>query len=228
MMVNLITNRALGLALAVALAVSLAAPCQQQRAAQGRPAGGEELRQYSWKSRTEVRKGGETKSVQLSLVRYGADGALQETPVGGTPPRQIPTSGLRGLIARKKKEQFVEMLGGLRALAKSYGEIPPDKMKGFMAGASVTPEPNSEPALLRLQGKDVLLPGDSMAVWVEAATRKRRRVEIQTTFEGRPVRIVSEFRDLPGGPTYAAQSVLEYPSRELVVITENFEHARVQ
>jgi hypothetical protein len=86
------------------------------------------LRQYSWKSRTEVRKGGETKSTQLHLVRYDADGAVQQTLLSGT-SAQIPTRGLRGFIAKKKKEDFVELLDGLRALAKSYGAISPERMR---------------------------------------------------------------------------------------------------
>src|SRR5581483_5485634 len=41
------------------------------------------LRQYTWKSRTEVRVGGEVKSILLEMVRYDANGQLQKTPIGG-------------------------------------------------------------------------------------------------------------------------------------------------
>src|SRR5262249_10941109 len=44
------------------------------------------IRQYSWKSRTEVRVGDEIKSVLLEMARYDANGALQKTPIGGQPP----------------------------------------------------------------------------------------------------------------------------------------------
>lgn len=189
-------------------------------------ANAEALRQYGWKSRTEVSKGGETKSSQLHLVRHGADGTLQQTLIGGSAPQKIPTRGLRGLIARKKKESFVEMLEGLGALAKSYGALPPEKGQRFIARAEITAGMNVHPGLIRLDGRDVLQPGDSMTLWVDALTRRHRKVEVETTFEGRPVRLVSEFRDLAEGPTYMARSVIEYPSRELVVTTENFDHLR--
>ena len=181
------------------------------------------LRQYSWKSRTEVRKGGETKSTQLYLVRYDADGNVQQTLVSNT-SQQIPTRGLRGFIAKKKKEDFVELLDGLKAVAKSYGSLPPEKMRRFTAGATAAPEQNGRWSLVRLQGRDVLEPGDTMTVWLDAATRRQRRVEVQTTLKGKPVRIVSEFKDLEEGPTYLARSAVDYQSGELSVVTENFDH----
>ena len=216
--------RGAGLAMVIMLAACAAASARQGgNFAQAQQENAKRLRQYSWKSRAEVRKGGETKSTQLYLMRYDVEGNVQQTLVGGT-SQQIPTRGLRGMIARKKKEDFVEMLDGLTAVAKSYAVLPPEKMRRFMSGAAVTPEKTAGQALIRLQGRDVLQPGDSMTVWLDAATRRQRRVEVQTTYDGESVRIVSEFRDLPDGPTYAARSVVEYPSKELTVTTENFDY----
>lgn len=202
---------------AIALLACFAALGQQENAAA--------LRQYNWKSRTEVRKGGETKSTKLYLTRYAADGTPQQTLLGES-SQQIPKFGLRGIIARKKKEDFVELIGELSALARSYGSLPPDRMRRFMAGATATPETTPQARLLRFQGRDVLQIGDSMTVWVDAATRRQRRVEVRTSFDAKPLSIVSEFRDLPGGPTYVARSVVEYPDEGLSVITDNFDYAR--
>ncbi len=221
-------RRGVGLALAFALLACVAAEARQDRQfAQAQQENAKRLRQYSWKSRAEVRKGGETKSTQLYLVRYDADGNVQQTLVSSTAP-QIPTHGLRGLIAKKKKEDFVGLLDELKAVAKSYGALPPERMQRFMAGAAVTPEKTARGNLVRLEGRDVLQQGDSMTVWLDAATRRQRRVEVQTSLKGKPVRVVSEFQDLAEGPTYLARSSVEYPSRELVVTTENFDHERAR
>jgi len=219
-----------GLAIALTLFVGLEAPAQQQmqKLAQAQQENARALRQYSWKSRTEIRKDGETRSVQLNLMRYDLDGSVQQTPVSSTPQQQLPTRGLRGLIAKKKKESLLELLDDLKALAKSYGELPPEKMQRFMAGATITPEVTAQQNRLRLHARDVLRPGDSMTIWVDAATRKQRRVEVQTTLEHKPVRIVSEFQDLPNGPTYMARSVVDYQGQELTLITENFDYMRRQ
>lgn len=42
----------------------------------------------------------------------------------------------------------------------------------------------------------------------------------------KPVRIVSDFKTLPNGATYTARSVVDYPSEELRVITEDFDYER--
>jgi hypothetical protein len=221
-----ITRDRLVLMAGVTLLACLAAPGQQHKNfARAQQENARALRQYNWKSRTEVRKGGETKSTKLYLTRYAVDGTLQQTLVSES-SQKLPQFGLRGIIARKKKEDFVELLGELSALAKSYGSLPPDRVQHFMAGATTTPETTPQARLLRIQGRDVLQPGDSMTVWVDAATRRQRRVEVRTSFEAKPLSILSEFRDLPGGPTYMARSVVEYPDEELSVITDNFDHAR--
>ncbi|MBV9929079.1 MAG: hypothetical protein JOZ96_28975 [Acidobacteria bacterium] len=217
----------LALALTLLACVAAAAQGQDRQFAQAQQENAKRLRQYSWKSRTEVRKDGETKSTQLHLVRYDADGNVQQTLVSSTSP-QLPTRGLRGFIAKKKKEEFVELLDELKAVAKSYGQLPPERMQRFMAGAAVAPEKTARGSFVRLQGRDVLQPGDTMTVWLDAATRRQRRVEVQTTLQGKPVRLVSEFQDLTEGPTYLARSVIEYPSRELTVTAENFDHERAR
>ncbi len=185
------------------------------------------LRQYAWKSRTEVQKGGETRNAQVSLMRYGPGGTLQKTLVSSTPQQNIPTRGLRGLIAQKRKEDFLETLDSLGALAKSYSELPPAEFERFMAAATVTPEMGSGQKLFRISGGNLLQPGDSMTLWVDAVTRRPRKVEVQTTLENKAVRVVSDFQDLPAGPTFMARSVVDYPSKELRLITENFDYERV-
>ena len=63
-----------------------------------------------------------------------------------------------------------------------------------------------------------------MTIWLDANTRRQRRVEINSTFDEKPVRIVTEFRDLPNGPTYMARSVVDYPREELTLTMENFDY----
>lgn len=225
---RLTLKRVIQSAMAVLLATTAASSSQMdQKLAESRQQNAQELMQYTWKSRTEIRKGGETKNVQIALERYDLNGMLQKNTISSTPQQQLPTRGIRRLIAQKKKEDFMETLDGLGRLAKSYSELRPEDMQRFMATASVTPEMSTQDRLFRITGRNVLQPGDSMAVWVDAVTRKQRRVEIQTTLDRERVRIVSEFQDLPMGPTYMARSVVEYPSETLTLITQTFDYERV-
>jgi len=223
----------MGIALLMFQAVALSEqmeskPAPIQEAQQAQQQNAEALRQYTWKSRTEIRKGGDTKNVRLALVRYDRYGALQKTQISSTPQQQLPTRGLRGLIAQKKKEDFIETLDGLAAVAEAYAEIPADAMRRFLSTASFTPEFGSTQKLLRISGSNVLKPGDSMTLWIDATTRKQHRVEIRTNLDRKPVRIVSEFADLAAGPTYMAHSVVDYPSEGVTLITENFDYERAR
>jgi len=225
---KLTVRRAIEWGLVIALLAGVAISAQMdQKFAQAQQQNTQALRQYTWKSRTEIRKGGETKNVQLALVRYDNYGTLQKTPISSTPQQQLPTRGLRGLIAQKKKENFMDTLEGLSRLAKSYSELSPQAMQRFMASAMVAPEMGPQQKLLRITGSNVLQPGDSMTIWIDAMTRKQRRVEIQTSFDRKPVRIISDFQDLPQGPTHMVRSVVDYPGEELTLLTENFDYERM-
>ena len=211
-------------ALAIMLcAFSMAYGQQDQKLAQAQKQNADALRQYTWKSRSEVRKEGELKSTKVFLSRYAADG----TPVQvllEEDSAKLPKFGLRGMIAKKKKEEAAKLIEALQKLAKSYGELPPAKMQEFMGRATVRLETNTPQPLLRLEATDVLQPNDSMIVWVDANTRRQRRIEINSSYDAKPVRIVSEFKDLPGGPTYMARSVVDYTHEDITLTVENFDH----
>jgi hypothetical protein len=175
---KLTVYRGIELGMVILLLTAVAISSQMdQNLAQSQQTNAQALRQYTWKQRTEVREGGETKNVHLSLLRYDNYGALQKTPISSTPQQQLPPRGIRRLIAEKKKENFMETLDSLGTLAKSYGELSPDAMQRFMATASVTPEMGPQQKMFCITGGNVLQPGDSMTVWVDAVTRKQRKVE---------------------------------------------------
>ena len=196
---------------------------QDQKFAQAQKQNAQALRQYTWKSRSQVRKDGDVKSTKVFMTRYAPDGTQVQVLLEEDSAK-LPKFGLRGMIARKKKEEAGELIEALQRLAKSYGELPPAKMQEFMGRATATLETNTPQPLLRLEASDVLQPNDSMTVWVDANTRRQRRIEINSSYDAKPVRIVSEFKDLPGGPTYMARSVLDYPREELTLTVENFDH----
>jgi hypothetical protein len=93
-----------------------------------------------------------------------------------------------------------------------------------MASATIIAKPDQ--GLIQLRGENVLLAGDSMSIWLDAKTRKQRRVEIHTFLERNPVKAVIEFRDLPAGPTYLARTVVDFQKEALQLITENYDYER--
>ncbi|MEE9264797.1 MAG: hypothetical protein V3V11_10110, partial [Vicinamibacteria bacterium] len=135
----------------------------------------EALKQYTWKSRTEIKMKGESKNVKVEQVRYDIDGKRQKTEIGGSPEPQSekPKARRRGgggrakaKIIEKKKKEFAEMMQALGKLVASYGHIPPDKMQAFVKNAQMSPGEGEQAGTMRIQGGDVLHPGDAMTLWI--------------------------------------------------------------
>jgi hypothetical protein len=226
---KLTLRRGITLALPFLLLAAIAINAQMDRQfARAQQENAQALKKYEWRSRTEVRKDGETKKIQLALMRYDSQGNIQKTVISSTPEPDLPKFGLRKAIGQKKLQDFKDKLEALGGLARSYSELTPDRMQRFMTTAAITPELTAQHKLIRIEGRDVLQPGDSMTVFLDAVSRKQRRVEIQTSLEQKPVRIVSEFQDLPQGPTYTARSEVSYDGNSIVIVTENFDYARAQ
>jgi hypothetical protein len=218
-----------GLILALALLGAATVPAQdpallKEMFARSQQQNAQALKQYAWKSRNEVRKNGESKSAQLFLMSYDANGNIQKSQIGGSAPPSMPKGPILGAIAQKKKEEFIELINALQSQVKAYSQLPPEKMKAFLAGATITPRPDQ--GAIQIQGGNILQGGDSMSVWLDAKTRKQRRVEINTFLEKNPVKAVIEFSELSAGPTYMARTVVDYQKDALQLITENFDYER--
>lgn len=226
--ITLKTGRAVAMiAMLLLLAADATYAQMNERLAQAQMENARALRQFEWKSRTEIFKGGESKKVQLSLMRYDMNGDVQKTMLSSTPDEDIPSRGIIGRIAQKKRKDFLQKLESLKGLAQSYGELPPQTMQQFMTNATFTTTANQPE--VRIEGRNVLQPGDAMTLFVDPVSRKKRRVEIRTMLEDKPVRIVSLFDEIGhSGPTYMARSEINYDNSEIVIVTENFDYARVQ
>lgn len=182
------------------------------------------LKNYEWKSRTEIQKDGETKKDQLVQMGYDVEGNLQQTVIATSPELDIPKHGLRGLIAKNKKKDFMRKIEDLKALVRSYSELEPSKMQSFLSSATMM----SERDIVRVYGRDVLQPGDSMTIWFDSSSYRQRRVEIRTVMDDKPVKIVSEFQDISRtGPTYMARNEVDYNGASLVIITQNFDYVAI-
>jgi hypothetical protein len=180
------------------------------------------LRQYTWKSLNEIKKNGESENKQLFLMHYDALGNIQKSRLGGSATRAMPRGPIMRSMAKKKRGDLIELIDGLREQVEAYNHIPPEKMPAFLASATITARMNQ--GVVQIQGENILQRGDSMSIWLDTRTRKQRRVEINTFLDKNPVKAVTEFSDLPTGPTYIARTVVDYPKDALQLITENFDY----
>jgi hypothetical protein len=226
-------------ALLLALGSTLVLAQGQPTFVESQKANAQALRQYRWKSRTEIKLKGESKNVKVEQVRYDVNGKLQKTPIGGPPPAAAapaaaPATGGRGggrvknKVIENKKEEFGEMMQGLGQLVASYGHLPPEKMQAFAAGATKGKGEGAMEGTAQIQGANVLLQGDSMTMWIDPASQMMRRVEIKTLYEGKPATLITDYKSLPNGPTYMAQAMLTYPEKNVELTVDNYEYAPSQ
>lgn len=228
------SRRATAALLAVsALVVDVAAHYSPQHFAEAHAANQAALRQFTWKSRTELRLAGDVKQVRLEQVRFGLDGQVQKTAIGGEssasasrPGPPGPAGAIKKHVVARKTEAFKEMLADLGRLAESYSHMSPQQRLAFASHATVTPGQGSDTGSLRLSGRDVVIAGDHLTIWIDPASGAARRIEIATSYEGDAVTIAADYRRLPAGPTYQARSVLRHPAKQLDVTVETFDYER--
>src|SRR5215213_5140128 len=226
-------------ALLLALGSTLALAQGQPTFAESQKANAQALRQYSWKSRTEIKLKGESKNVKVEQVRYDLNGKLQKTPIAGPPPAApaaaaAPARGGRGggrlkdKVIENKKEEFGELMQGLGQLVASYGHLPPEKMQAFAANATKGKGEGAMEGTAQVQGANVLVEGDSMTMWIDPASQMMRRVEIKTLYEGKPTTLITDYKSVQNGPTYMAQAMLTYPEKNVELTVDNYEYALSQ
>ncbi len=196
------------------------------------------LKQYTWKSRTEIKVKGESKNVKVEQVRYDLDGKQQKTQIG-EPPQQgaQQETGRRGgrrgrgrvkeKIIQNKKAEFAELMQSLGQLVGSYAHIPPDKMQAFAQNATVAQGQGESGDQVLIQGSNALVSGDTMSIWIDPSSYGMRRIEIHTSFEGKPVHFTGEFQALTDGPTYPARLRLDYPDKEVELTVENYDYQKL-
>lgn len=179
------------------------------------------LRGYEWVETTVVSVKGEEKSRTLQRCYYGADGALQKTPISAEQAKA--PGGLRGVIAGRKKEQLTDYLQAAVDLVRRY--VPPDpgmlqtsKEAGNASLALVEPGRRG-----RLDFHYYFLPDDAVGITINLSDNTLAGLSI-SSFLGKekdPVSLAVDFGKLEGGITYASRTVLEAKAKGVAVTVTN-------
>lgn len=180
------------------------------------------LRQYAWNERVELLVNGEVKDVRIDLVNFGPDGKLQRTVLNDE-HSPLPRGFFRRRIAENRLKELEQYLQGLRSLLHQYTLPTPGAVMNFMDQATTTAAPGGQ---LVMSGRGVLLPGDSLTIWTDAATKRTRRFEATSTFEGSPVTVTASFATLPSGLNYAAYAEVTVPAKGYAIQVQNFDYVR--
>jgi hypothetical protein len=182
------------------------------------------MRQYTWESRTELIERGQRLDTRIEAVSYGPDGQLQRSLLKDQ-PAPPPESLLGGIIAKKRKERLEAYLKGLRSLLEQYSLPTEANVLNFMNQATTT-EPDAQ-GLILMSGSSVLLPGDSLSIWIEASTRQTRKTQVNTFYEGEAVKLTATFKTLKSGLNYVALAEVTIPGKLFTMQVQNYDYDRI-
>ena len=178
------------------------------------------LKQYTWNERIDFFVNGQEKDLRLDLVNFGPDGKLQRT-IMNDQSAPLPRGFLRRAIAEGKKKDVQEYIQGLGTLLHKYTLPTAGAVLNFLDSAMTAP---SAPGQLMVTGQNVVQPGDSLTIYLDAATNRTRRIVVSTTFQGNPVNLTATFATLPSGLNYPAYAEVMVPAKGYDVRVQNFNY----
>lgn len=187
---------------------------------QSRAANAALLKQYTWNERIDFQVNGQEKDLRIDLVNIGPDGKLQRTTLNDE-SSPLPRGFFRKRIAEGKKKDLQEYIQGLSELLHKYTLPTPGAVLDFLDSATTVP---SGPGQLMVTGQNVVQPGDSLTIYLDAATKKTQRLVVSTTFQGNPVNLTATFATLASGLNYPAYAEVVVPAKGYDVRVQNFNY----
>jgi hypothetical protein len=115
-------------------------------------------------------------------------------------------------------------LKGLRNLLDQYTLPTAGKVLDFMDKATTTLADDGR--LILMSGTSVVVPGDSLSIWTDASTRKTRKIQVNTFFQGDAANLTATFKSLRSGMTHVDYAEVIVPAKNLSVQVQNFDYDR--
>jgi hypothetical protein len=183
-------------------------------------ANNKQLRQYSFKQRTETYHQGELKNTKVDEIHYNAGGErvsipLDEHKADVQAPRRGPGHRLIAKKMEEEKEKMKDYIERLTALASRYPGGDPSKLQAALSNAEVITGGGSSHVRIRM--RNYLKPGDSITMSFDPATKRPLKTEIDTFLDDAPVLMVVAFDQLRDGPNYPGKIVMYSGKKELEI-----------
>jgi hypothetical protein len=207
----------------LAQSVQSAAANRAVQITEARQANAALMHHYTWTSRTEIIDQDQVKDTRIELVNYTPAGMLQRSLLNDQ-SAPLPLGFLRKAIAESERQKMEQYLTGLRGLLDQYTLPTTGKVLDFMMSAK--PMGPDAAGLFSITGSNVVLPGDSLTIWVNGWTRHVARIQVNSTFQGDPVQLTATFNTLPSGLNYMAYAEATVPNKQLSVQVQNFNYTR--
>lgn len=192
----------------------------------------QQLHRYQWVETTQLTLKGQPKPAKSDLCSYGPNGQIQKVPVG-EPQQQQQQSGRRGRlkerVVEKKTDEMEDYMQQVKSIISLYVPPDPQRMQKAFQAHNVSLNSTLGAGAAQLVFKNYAQPGDQMTIAFDPAAKKVQTVNVNT-YLGDPkdaITLAVRFATLPDGTNYAAQTVLNAPSKEIQVTTTNANYSKL-
>ena len=193
----------------------------------------QKLHRYQWVETMQLTLKGQPKPAKSDLCSYGPNGLIQKVPIGEQQPQQQQQSGRRGKlkerVVEKKTDEMEDYMQQVKSIISLYVPPDPQRMQKAFQAHNVSMNSTLGAGAAQLVFKNYAQPGDQMTIAFDPAAKKVQTVNVNT-YLGDPkdtITLAVRFATLPDGTNYAAQTVLNAPSKEIQVTTTNANYSKL-
>jgi hypothetical protein len=178
------------------------------------------MQQYSWSCRTELTENGTVKDTRIDTVTWGPNNQPQYTILNDT-QNPLPRGFIRRRVAENEREQTEKFIQGIRTFLHQYTLPTAGQMLNFISAATIPPPDGN--GVVQITGGSVVVPGDSVSLWINAPTKQTLRMTIMTTFQQHSVSVTATWKTLSNGLNYMAYAQINVPDEGLILTVQNYD-----
>jgi hypothetical protein len=178
------------------------------------------MQQYSWSCRTQLTENGTIQDTRIDTVTWGPNNQPQYTILNDT-SNPLPGGFFRRRIAENQRQQTEQYIQGLRTFLHQYTLPTAGQILNFISGATIPPPDGN--GVVQLTGGSVVVPGDTVSLWIYAPTKATRRMTIMTTYQGDSVNFTATWKALSNGLNYMAYAQVNVPDQNMVFTIQNYD-----
>ena len=181
-------------------------------------ANAKQLKQYTFKQRTEMYHKGDLKNAKIDEIHYSTTGERISVPLGeqkadSAPRRRGPGSRVIAKKIESKQEEMKEYVERLMSLTSRYLASDPGKLQAAFATADVTMVGSSN--LLRVVIRNYVKSGDTMTMTFDKSTNRATKTEVTTNLDDGSVTIALAYDQLHDGLTYPGKTAITSAAAQL-------------
>jgi len=144
------------------------------------------LKEYSWKTRTEISMNDQSMLTALIQARFDADGQLQHTTISSESHVE-KMRGMRGRKQKQKLEELGQLIEKVVSVQASYVIMSKGQLVDFFEKATFEDGTGEMKGMQKIHAKSVLFRNDELTVWVDPSTGLNRRLTIKTPLDEQTV-----------------------------------------